>query len=92
MFVGHFAVGVATKSAAPKIPMWVLFTAPQFLDLAFLILLLIGVEGFHPDADREVYGQFKGDIQYSHSLIGALFISGVAFWIGKHFWKTSQNG
>jgi hypothetical protein len=92
MFMAHFALGVAFKPVAPKIPTWLLFIAPQFLDIAFFVLVLLGVEGIHPDANREVYGQFKGDILYSHSLVGALLISAFAFWIGKHFWKTNENG
>lgn len=92
MFLGHFAVGVATKPVAPKMPVWILFLAPQFLDLIFIILFIFGIEGLQPDGNIDVYGQFKGNILYSHSLVGALVISAGAFWIGKRFWKTDFNG
>jgi hypothetical protein len=92
MLIAHFALGVASKPIAPKIPTWMLLLAPQFLDLAFFAFALLVIEGVHPDANREVYGQFKGHILYSHSLIGALVISIVAFWLGKRFWETNENG
>jgi hypothetical protein len=44
MFLGHFAVGFAAKSAAPKVSLGTLFLAAQFLDLLWPALLLLGVE------------------------------------------------
>ena len=92
MFLGHFAVGVAAKPKAPQLPIWILFLAPQFLDVVFLALFPFGIEGVHPEGNLDVYGQFKGNILYTHSLVGALAISAVAFGIGKKFWRTSFNG
>ena len=84
MFLGHFAMGVATKPVAPKVPVWALFLAPQAMDLAFLPLVAIGLEGF----EQGQYGQDKIDALYTHSLVGALIISAVIFWVGKKVWKT----
>lgn len=92
MFLGHFALGVAAKPFVPKIPIWMLLLAPQFLDIVFLILLPFGIEGLHPEGNLNSYGAFKGHISYSHSLVGALLISAGAFFIGKKFWQTSFNG
>lgn len=92
MFLGHFALGAAAKPVAPKMPIWILLLAPQFMDLVFIILYVFGIEGVRPDGNLEVYGQFKGNILYSHSLVGALLISAVAFGIGKTFWKSTFNG
>ncbi|MCH7958907.1 MAG: permease [Candidatus Hydrogenedentes bacterium] len=88
MFVGHFALGPAAKSIAPNVPIWALILAPQFMDIFFGIFMLLGLEGLQPDGNFEVYGQFRGDILYTHSLVGALLISALAFAIGKRFWKT----
>lgn len=44
MFIGHFALGMASKRVAPRVSLGVLFIAAQFLDLLWPILLLAGVE------------------------------------------------
>lgn len=87
MFLGHFAAGVATKPAAPTLPIWALFLAPQALDLAFLPLVAVGAEGF----EQGDYGQDEIDALYSHSIIGALIISAAVFWIGKKLWKSNTG-
>lgn len=92
MILGHFAMAPAAKPLAPKMPMWALIVATQFLDVFFLIFLALGWEGVLPDGKMDVYAEFKGDIQYTHSLVGALIISALAFWIGKRFWETNRNG
>ena len=43
MYMGHFAVGIAAKPAAPKVSLGVLLVAPQVLDILYAIFLLIGV-------------------------------------------------
>src|SRR4029079_10559674 len=44
MFLGHFGVAFAAKSAAPAISLGMLFAAAQFADLLWPILVLAGVE------------------------------------------------
>jgi len=44
MFLGHWAVGLAAKRAAPRVSLGTLFLAAQFLDLLWPTLLLVGVE------------------------------------------------
>lgn len=85
-------MGVGAKPAASKIPVWLLLLAPQFLDVFFILFTIIGLEGIHPEGNLETYGQFKGNITYSHSLVGAILISAGAFWIGKRFYETNYNG
>ena len=46
MFIGHFALGVATKKIAPTLPIWILLLAPQFMDLMFMPLVALGIEGY----------------------------------------------
>ncbi len=88
MFLGHFALGVATKKVAPAMPIWILFLAPQFMDLLFLPLVAVGIEGFEQGA----YGHDKLNILYSHSLVGAALIACVAYWIGNTYWRDSRGG
>ena len=44
MFIGHFGVGLAAKSATKQTSLGTLFMASQFLDLLWPSLLLLGVE------------------------------------------------
>ncbi len=88
MFLGHFAIGVAMKPVAPKMPIWILFLAPQFMDLLFLPLVALGIEGYEPGP----YGHSQISAFYTHSLVGALLISAVAYWIGMYFWKSARAG
>ncbi len=87
MFLGHFAIGVATKPAAPALPIWALFLAPQALDLVFLPLTAVGVEGSsHGD-----YGQSEIDAAYSHSIVGALAIAALVFVVARKVWKSDRS-
>jgi hypothetical protein len=87
MFLGHFALGVAAKPAAPRLPIWAPFLAPQAMDVVFLPLTAIGVEGSsHGD-----YGQSEIDAAYSHSILSALAIAGLVFWITKRVWKSDRS-
>lgn len=88
MFVGHFALGVATKRIAPLLPIWVLLLAPQFMDIVFLPLVALGIEGWTPGP----YGHDTLNILYSHSLVGAAVLAAVAWWIGDHFWPAAHGG
>jgi hypothetical protein len=44
MFIGHFAIGLATKRVAPAVSLGWLFLAVQFVDLLWPTLLLLGKE------------------------------------------------
>lgn len=44
MFIGHFAVGFASRRIAPRASLATLLAAPLFLDLLWPIFLLLGVE------------------------------------------------
>lgn len=86
MFIGHFALGVAVKPIIPKVPVWVLFLAPQVLDLVFIPLVLSGVENYQSGS----YGQSQLDTLYSHSLVVALALSGGVYWLAKSWWKDRK--
>jgi hypothetical protein len=44
MFIGHFAVGFASKRVAPRTSMAVLIAAPLFLDILWPWFVLLGWE------------------------------------------------
>src|SRR5881394_1969111 len=88
MFVGHYGVAFAVKTDRNKIPLWVLFVAVQLLDFLWAPFVLLGIEKvrFVPG----ITATNALDLYYmpSHSLIGALFWSAVAFAIYKIGWRN----
>ena len=73
MFLGHFAVGLAARPLAPRVPLPVLLLAPQVMDVAWPILVGLGVERAqivpgHLEASPLVLEHMP----YSHSLVTGL--------------------
>jgi len=89
MFVGHYGVAFAVKTERNKIPLWVLFVAVQLLDFLWAPFVLVGIEkvrfvpGITATNALDLYY-----MPYTHSLIGALFWSAVAFAIYKIGWRN----
>jgi hypothetical protein len=69
MFIGHYALGLAAKRAAPRTSLGTLFLAPTLADLLWPIFLLLGWEHVHavPSTNPFLVGWFD-DYPYSHSL------------------------
>lgn len=73
MFIGHFAVGLASKRLAPKTSLGLLLTAPLLLDLLWPIFLLFGWESVRVDPGNTRFTPLDlHDYPYTHSLAGAL--------------------
>ena len=94
MFVGHYVVAFAVKTPRNKIPLWVLFVAVQLLDFLWAPFVLLGIEkvrfvpGITATNALDLYY-----MPYTHSLLGALFWSVVAFAIYKVGWRNiASNG
>ncbi len=89
MFIGHYAVALGTKKAAPKISLGTLFIAAQFLDLLWPLFLLLGIEhvriepGNTPFTPLDFY-----DYPLTHSLAGALLWSLV---LGAVYFAIRRN-
>ena len=79
MFVGHYGVAFAVRSERNQIPLWVLFVAVQLLDFLWAPFVLLGIEkvrmvpGITATNSLDLYY-----MPYTHSLVGALFWSGLA--------------
>jgi membrane-bound metal-dependent hydrolase YbcI (DUF457 family) len=73
MFIGHFAVGFASKRFAPRTNLGLLMAAPSFLDLLWPFFLLIGWEkvGIHRSNTRFSRFDFVS-YPWSHSLLMAV--------------------
>lgn len=76
MFAGHFGVAAVVKGKAKNLPLWSLIVSSQLLDIVFVPLSLIGLEGF----GNQIEGG-RGTViyaEYSHSLLGAILLSIIA--------------
>ena len=79
MFIGHFAVGFASKRYAPRVNLGWLLLAPILLDLLWPAFVLLGVEHFHVSPTSNPFLNLTFDYYpWSHSLLmaiawGALF-------------------
>jgi membrane-bound metal-dependent hydrolase YbcI (DUF457 family) len=70
MFIGHFALGFASKRLAPKLPLAAAFVAAQFLDLLWPIFLLAGVERVRVEPGNTAFTPLDFvSYPYSHSLL-----------------------
>src|SRR5437868_7304666 len=89
MFVGHYVVAFAVKTPRNKIALWVLFGAVRLLDVLWAPFVLLGIEkvrfvpGITATNALDLYY-----MPYTHSLIGALFWSAVAFATYKIGWRN----
>ncbi len=92
MFVGHYSVAFAVKTKRNQIPLWVLFVAVQLLDFLWAPFVLLGIEkvrivpGITATSPLDLYY-----MPYTHSLIGALVWSGLAFSIYKAGWRAKAS-
>lgn len=73
MFLGHFAVGLAARRAAPQVSLATWFTAVQLVDLIWPLMLLLGLEhvrivpGITAFTPLDFY-----DYPITHSLVGGV--------------------
>ena len=91
MFLGHFAVALAAKRAAPQISLGTLFLAAQLADLVWPTLVLAGVERFEirPGITAVTPLEFI-HYPYSHSL-AALAAWGAALGAALFLWKREAR-
>jgi membrane-bound metal-dependent hydrolase YbcI (DUF457 family) len=82
MFIGHFAVGFASKRAAPRASLGVLMAAPLLLDLLWPPALLAGIESVKVDPGNTAFTPLDlHDYPWTHSLAMSLVWS-VLFALG----------
>ncbi len=73
MFLGHFAVGLAARPLAPRLPLAVLLAAPQALDLVWPVMVGLGLERARIEPGHlEASPLVLEHMPYSHSLVAAL--------------------
>jgi hypothetical protein len=70
MFIGHYAVGLASKKLAPRASLGVLVAAPILLDLLWPIFLLLGWEHVYVEPNSNPFLRFTFDsYPISHGLV-----------------------
>jgi hypothetical protein len=73
MFIGHIAIGLAAKQAAPRVSLGTWFVAVQLVDLIWPVMLLVGLEhvriapGITAFTPLDFY-----DYPITHSLVGGV--------------------
>lgn len=84
MFVGHYGPSFAIKAIRPAIPLWLVFVAVQLVDVAWAVLVLLGVEkvrivpGITASNPFDLYY-----MPYTHSLVAAILWSAAAIVLSK---------
>lgn len=92
MFVGHYSSAFAAKAAAPRVPLWLLLLAAQFVDILWGPSVLIGFEHARlvpglPSNPLDLY-----DMPYTHSLLATLLWSTVAFIAARKVFRLDTVG
>jgi membrane-bound metal-dependent hydrolase YbcI (DUF457 family) len=73
MFIGHFAVALASKRLSPRTSLGTLFAAAQLLDLIWPVLVLLGVETVRIDPGNTAFTPLDfTSYPWTHSLLMAL--------------------
>jgi membrane-bound metal-dependent hydrolase YbcI (DUF457 family) len=93
MFLGHYAVALGAKRAAPKTSLGTLFLAAQFIDLLWPVLLLLGFEHVRLDPGNTAVTPLDFyDYPITHSLTGVLVwavVVGSVYFAIRLSWKSA---
>jgi membrane-bound metal-dependent hydrolase YbcI (DUF457 family) len=89
MFIGHFAVGFASKRLAPRASQGALLLAPLFLDTLWPLFLATGLETVRIDPGNTAFTPLDlHDYPYSHSLlmslVWSLLLGGVYYAVTRY--------
>lgn len=84
MFLGHFAVAMAAKRAAPGVSLGMLFMAAQLADLVWPVLLFAGIERLEIRPGTTAVNPLDFvHYPYSHSLV-AMIAAGLALGLAHY--------
>lgn len=81
MFIGHYGLGYIVKKKVEQVPLWLLFTSVQLLDLLAFTFVLLGIEGASYTPNQNPFLRNHLVLPYSHSLTGAFIISTAVYFI-----------
>ena len=93
MFIGHIAVALGAKKAAPKVSLGTLIIAAQFVDLLWPVFLLIGLEHVRIDPGNTAFTPLDFyDYPISHSLvtgIGWAILFGIVYFAARRSYRNA---
>jgi membrane-bound metal-dependent hydrolase YbcI (DUF457 family) len=90
MFIGHFAVGLAAKRAAPRASLGALMAAPILLDLLWPIFLLLGWERVRIQPGVTAFNDLALEhYPWSHSLL--MSVVWAAAFAGVYWLRTGYR-
>jgi hypothetical protein len=85
MFIGHYAIALAAKRAAPKVSLGTLVLSAQLVDLLWPLFLLLGLEHVRLEPGNTAVTPLDFyDYPFTHSLVGSLcwsLAAGAVFYI-----------
>ncbi len=93
--IGHFAIGLAVKPAAPKAPLWIYLLASETLDLLCFTFFALGIERngtSQVDLTHGLQVLIPGFIPWSHGLFMAVAWSVVAGAAAFLFFRSRRVG
>jgi hypothetical protein len=87
VFAGHYSAAFVAKAAEPRVPLWALLAAAQFVDILWGPFVLLGIEQARLDAELPSNPLDLVYMPYTHSLVATVVWSLVAFslarcWLG----------
>jgi hypothetical protein len=89
MYVGHFAIGMAIKSATPKTPTMPIMLGVAFMDIVNGLFVVAGVDRVTPNLNSGPYLFFDLTfIDWDHSLLMAVVLS--LAWASL-FWRDKRT-
>jgi membrane-bound metal-dependent hydrolase YbcI (DUF457 family) len=93
MFIGHAAVGFASKAAAPRASLGWLLAAPFLLDLLWPVFLLLGIERVTIERGPNAFLNFSFDsYPWSHSLAMACVWAVLYGLVARFFTRSAAVG
>lgn len=91
MYVGHYAASLALKRYEKRASLGVLFLAVQLVDIVFFPLVLLGIERLNIVENFTQSTHFElVYMPYTHSLVGFLVWSGLAYALFRWVFVKSQ--
>ena len=84
MFIGHYGVALAAKKVEPRLSLWWLFLATQFVDILWTSFVLTGVERVLIEPGHTAASPLNFiSYPYSHSLLMAVVWGAVVYGLAR---------
>jgi len=83
VFVGHYAPALVGKAVEPRVPLWMLFVAVQLVDIAWVVLVLLGVERVRIVPGLPSNPLALEYMPFTHGLVAIAVWSGATFLLAR---------